>query len=278
MRALLGAMAAVLLAAPAAAETPERFAVYYTNALPAERFADFDLMVFDSDAHPDFRSLKARGRHVLGYLSLGEAGDYRAYMPSLQSRGLLLGELPSAKGHYYIDMRNPAWVSLIVESLIPALLRQGFDGLMLDTVDTASVMESAEPKRRAGMKDAAARLIKTIRLHYPDMPIMVNRGFDVLPQIAGDVNMVLAESIYSFYDAKEKQSRLQPAEHYASVAAMLKSLQAEHAGLKIYTLDYWPPDDAEGVRAIYAAQRAQGFVPYVSTYDLQDIHAEPTAP
>lgn len=50
---------ASLLLSPAAHAAPERWAVYYTDALPAEAFAAYDLLVFDSDNHPPTRSPEA---------------------------------------------------------------------------------------------------------------------------------------------------------------------------------------------------------------------------
>lgn len=254
------ALCIALLAFPAFA-ADERFAVYYTNALPAAAFAPYALAVLDPDAHPDLRGM--RGTRALAYVSLAEDGDYRA------ARGPKLAAIPERRGYHYVDVRKPQWAADIVERIIPGLLRQGFDGVMLDTADTALNLEAKYP----GMAEATTRLIKTIRMHYPEISIMLNRGFALLPQVAGDIDMVLAESIYA--TVKDGKPALQPEAHYRSVSEMLNALKTRNPSLKIYTLDYWPESDAEGVRAIYAAQRAQGFIPYVSTPDLQSLPREP---
>ncbi|MBV8939457.1 MAG: endo alpha-1,4 polygalactosaminidase, partial [Alphaproteobacteria bacterium] len=253
-------------------EPPKRWAAYYTNALPARSLSGYDLLVLDSHAHPDLQSLKERGKILLGYLSLAEIGDYRPAFTEIKRRGVLTAPIPSRRGYYYVDVRKPQWAAYVLETLIPDLLRKGFDGVMLDTADTALAEESAEPRVYGGMRMALVRLVRAIRLHYPHMKIMLNRGFPLLPEVAGEVDMVLAESIYSYHDAEG--FRLQPAAHYRSVADMLKTVQAKH-GTLIYTLDYWPENDKDGIRAIYAAQRAEGFIPYVSGIDLQSAAEEP---
>lgn len=265
-------LAMLLLCQPAHAA--ERWAAYYTDTLPIAAFDAYQTLVFDSHAHPDLVALRYRDALALGYLSLAEKADYRPWTEEMRKKNLLLGPIPGRPGYYYIDVRKPEWAAMLVETIVPDLLRQGFGGLMLDTADTAIALEASAPKRYAGMKEATLNLIRSLRQHYPDLPIMLNRGFELLPEAAAEVNMLLAESIYTFYDTKTAKAHLQPEAHYQSVAAMLKKLQESNPGLKIYTLDYWPPEDAAGRKAIYAAQRAQGFIPYVSTYDLQSVVPE----
>lgn len=275
MRLLALVIAALLVLPAAAAEKTPRFIVYYGSAEPAARFSGYDVIVFDEEAHPDLTPLKHQGKTLLGYLSLGEVTSHRPYYAALKAAGAVLAPAPEHPDAYALDWTNDTWIRMVIEERIPALLRRGYNGIMIDTADRAGMLEKAQPKRHAGMNDAAVRLIRTIRMHYPDMPIMLNRGFDILPQVAGDIDMVLAESIYAFYDAKTAKSNRQPDAHYASVAQWLNALRKEHPALTVYTLDYWPQEDEEGIQAIYAAQRSQGFIPYVTSPSLQELWSEP---
>jgi hypothetical protein len=45
--------------------------------------------------------------------------------------------------------------------------------------------------------------------------------------------------------------------------------------LRLFTLDYWDPEDSDGLAEIYRAQRCAGFIPYVATPDLTRIVPEP---
>ena len=63
----------------AAEQKTERWVVYYTDKLPASAFEQYDLIAFDSDSHPPIADLKAKGKTLLGYISFGEAEDYRSY-------------------------------------------------------------------------------------------------------------------------------------------------------------------------------------------------------
>ncbi len=272
MRALLFCL--MLCAAPAFA-APEKWVVYYNDKLPAEAFMGYDLVVFDGQHHPPLAPLKEKGKIVLGYLSLGEAENYRPYFKELKKKKLLLAANPHWKGHYYIDIRKAAWREYVVETLIPALLEKGFDGVMFDTIDSPLYTETVDPKRYDGMREAAIQLIEIVRARFPNIKIMLNRGFEILPDVAPDIDMFMAESIYTDWRTGKKTASFVPETTHTYYMDTIRAAQAKAPLLKIYSIDYWPPKDTDGVKNIYAKQREYGFVPYVSVPNLQNIVAEP---
>jgi polysaccharide biosynthesis protein PelA len=259
------ALTALSSGAHAADASREKWAVYYTHALAPEKFLAYDLLVFDSEHHPALAPLKSEGRTILGYLSLGEAEEYRSDFKMLKSQKLLLGPNTAWKGHHMVDVRRKEWESHVNETLIPAILAKGFDGIMFDTIDSVTYLEVKDPKRYAGMQKASVDLLRSIRARHPHMKIMVNRGFDILPEFAPYVDMILAESTYTTVVKKL----------YNYYVQKLKDSQASNPALKVYSLDYWPLKDKEGVKHIYAAQRAQGYSAYVSHPALQNLAEEP---
>lgn len=266
--------ASPVFATPTTAMLPTNWAVYYSLALPAEAFASYDIVVFDSDHSPDIQPLKAQGKTVLGYLSLGEAETYRDYFTQIKQQKLLLAPNTAWKGHLMIDIRNPAWKDMVLTTLIPQILHKGFNGIMLDTIDSAIELEKTSPKHYAGMKQAAIELIRDIRTTYPHIKIMLNRGLPILPDVAGAIDMLLAESIYASH-AKKSAPRLFPASVYDECVTLIHSAQQINPALVVMTLDYWDMSDIKGVKNIYSTQRAQGFIPYVSTMVLNEIFEEP---
>ena len=253
---------------------PEHWSVYYGQMATPEELQNYDLLVLDPETHPPLRPLLNRNHTVLAYLSLGEAKIDHQADRLMTDRSMVLSKNPNWQS-LVIDIRNPAWMAMVVEQLVPSLLQQGFDGVMLDTIDSSIALEMKDKKAYAGMQKAAAQLVHTLRENYPDMKIMVNRGFEILPQVAGDIDMVLAESIFTTYDFKtNKHLRVQPS-HYESIVNYLQKLKEVNPRLMLFSLDYWPLEDVDNVRRIYAEQRAHGLVPYVSTLDLQSVTAEP---
>jgi len=250
------------------------WAVYYEDDAPLEDFDSFNLLILDSDYHPALVPLSDRGKVLLGYLSIGEVAQHRDYFGDLETEGLLLEENEIWTGSFRIDVRDERWVRRVIEQLIPSILRRGFDGVFLDTIDNPIYLEAREPERFQGMRDATIRLVKSIRRHYPHIKIVVNRGFEILPDLAHEIDGVLGESVFSSYDFETMEYHLVSEDDYRWQVDHLSSAARLNPDLSIMTLDYWNPSDPEGVRRIYAEQRANGFSPYVSTIELNRVTPE----
>jgi uncharacterized protein (TIGR01370 family) len=270
-------VAAVLLALfmPASVSGgPSRWAVYYAADAELIAFASYELLVLDADRHPPLGPLADRGKTLLGYLSLCEISRDRPYYREVEAEGLLLGDHAVWKGASYVDIRDPRWLRRVVEELIPRLLRAGFTGLFLDTLDDASYLEG-QRAANSGMKAAAVRLVKTIRRHYPGVTIMMNRGYDLLPEVDGHIDAVLGESVHATYDRARQRYVLVDNDETARQVRLLERAKARRPGLRLFSLDYWDPDDARGLKRVYDAARANGFEPYVGTIELDRLVAEP---
>src|SRR5262245_52962660 len=121
---------------------PIHWAAYYSADAPQGGFSGFQLLVLDSDAHPPLSSLPA-GCTALGYLSIGEIENSRSHFQPAKAKGILAGENENWKGSFFVDVRNPWW-GHEVRTLVRQILRQGFDGVFLDTVDDAEYLESKD--------------------------------------------------------------------------------------------------------------------------------------
>lgn len=251
-----------------------RWLAYYSDKAHSTAFTDYSLLVLDSKFHPQLRPLSDRGKTLLGYLSLGEVEEYRDYFGDVKAEGILLHENKHWKGSYYLDVRDTRWTKRVIESLIPAILRQGFDGLFLDTLDNPLELNRKHPKKYAAMTAAAARLVRTIRRHYPTIKIMMNRAYEILPLVERHIDIVLGESVYSDYDFENETYRLIPKDLYLWQVKVLNAAKKRQPNLQVFTLDYWDPTDLKGIAHIYMKQRANGFVPYVATIGLDRIIKE----
>ncbi len=252
----------------------ERFVVYYGEAEKPETFLPYDVIVFDADKHPPLRELQNRGKSILGYVSVFEAVAYRSHYEDLKKAGLLIRP-DGDKGREYIDIRKREWAELLIDVIVPELVKQGFNGIMLDTLDDAVALEERQPASYAGMGQAAVQTIGAIRMHFPYLKIMLNRAFTLLPRVQMKVDMVLAESTLADARAQHAKPVLFDEGARGHVLTMLKTAKQSVPELKIYTLDYWDMADKVGITKLYEMQRLEGFVPYVTTQDLQLVHPEP---
>ena len=270
-----GTVCCLLGGASLSAAAPERWAVCYSPGAEDADLAGYDLVVLDADHYPALAPLIERGTTRLAYLSLTQMGTGRAEFPQLTRTGVILDAHPVWAGAHYLDFRRPEWTRLVVDRLVPRALERGFNGLFLDTLDDAEFLERSNPVRYRGMRDAAVRLVRAIRHRHPRTILMVNRGYALMPQIASSIDIVLGESVAGSFDPVTKAYRRPSSSDVDWQVDQLERARAVNPRLKVFTLDYWDPSDREGVAALYREQRARGFVPYVSTPQLDRLVQEP---
>ncbi len=251
----------------------DRWAIYYDKDIPAASFKGYDLVVFDRIYYPKFKALKGK-TVVLAYVSIGEVHGDGPEKELLLGKEALRGE-QAHWGSHIVDMSSPEWRRMVLAQVGDAV-KKGFDGVMLDTVDSAIYAASQKSvKEEKTAQKAAIAMIRDIRKQYPHIKLMLNRGFAILPEVAPKLDYALAESTLVQTDISTGQSKLFPPKSYQLAIGRLEAAREMSPSLKIYTLDYWNQDDVQGIQNIYAMHRAQGFSPYVSTPDLRQFTPEP---
>lgn len=267
---LCGAIARIVRAEPQL-----RWVLCYSNREPLVSFDPYSMVILDSRYHPSLPELKKRGKQLIGYVSIGEASPDYSYFQQLRSEGLLVNQNEVWKGNYSIDIRDRRWWNLLIESIIPSILQRGFDGLFMDTLDSALYLEQQNPREFSGIAAAAKDLIATLRQRFPHMPLAMNRGYPLLEDIGSKLDAVLGESVYTTYDFSKKEYVPVKQTDYKEQVRLLQQAAVRNSRLKVLTLDYWNSSDPEGIRRIYRRERANGFAPYVSSIDLQRVIQEP---
>lgn len=252
----------------------ERWLVYYNDKAPSDQMAGYDVVVFNADAYPETNDLPD-STLKLAYLSVGEINKSSPLLATLNPN--LLIQPHDHWDSYLVDIRQPEWYNTLLFTVIPEIKSKGFNGLMLDTLDSPLYLENKDNAQYKGMRDAAIYIVRAIHHHYPELKLMVNRGFDILPEVAGSIDMILAESTLSHTDLASGTSMLNTPEAYQHYLAKLNQIRALNPFIKVYSLDYWDMTDNKGVQYLYKTQRKHGFVPYVTTPDLTEIHHESKA-
>jgi len=242
----------------------------YSSDAQVDEIRKFDLAVLDSDSHPDLAELKESDTLLIGYVSIGEVGDYRWYWNDIKGKPWILDKNPNWDS-YMIDVRSDEWHTLLIERIIPKILAKGFDGIFLDTIDNAEYLQRYHPKKKYPMMEAAmVRLIKSIRKSLPSAYLVANRGFAILDEIAGSIDAVVAESIFTTIDFEQSVARRNRPHEYEPITKQLQKKKKKD-GLKIFTLDYPNLENEFDIEKIIADSHAFGFVPYISTPRLDKV-------
>lgn len=274
MRLLLGALLVLgmMPLAPAQAAQIGTWVCYYGSTQGVEDYGRFDLAVLEGVRHPPL-ARKAPGRPLLlGYVSVGESDPTGPAWMLAQNQDFVAGKNENW-GSVVIDMRSPKWQGVLLDIVIPKILARGFDGVFLDTIDSALALAvGKDAARYDGMRASILEFLRRLRQRFPDIHICMNRGLELLPEAAPLINSLLIEDLSFEYDFEKKEYRaVSQNVRQALVAAARKGLAA-NPGLTVLTLDYAKPDQKDRIAEAISYSRSKGFVPYVSTLELDKIY------
>jgi len=148
-----------------------------------ESLREYDLAILDADHYPDFERLGPKTIRI-AYVSVGEAEEYRAYWQEIQGADWILEENKEWSENHLVDVRSEEWHRVILDQVIPAIVERGFQGLFLDTLDTAVTLDKRFGGQHEGMIEAMCFLVRKIRETYPKLYLISNNGFEMLDQLA----------------------------------------------------------------------------------------------
>ncbi len=251
-------------------QTVHNWVCSYNKKIAPAALAPFDLAVLDAAVETDITAIQNKGTRVIGYISLAEIQPFRWYWPLLEGSEAILPQ-KTAFGGYFIDVRTEKWRTTVLDSIIPAILKRGFDGLFLDTIDTAEYLENLKSgKRLPGAQNAMIGLIRLIRKKFPTKIIIANRGFSMLPQFAPFVDAVLAESVLTEFKAKSGLAALRAKESYAGLLQEMQKFQS--AGGLVLSLDYTADSSPFISDSVLKLAAEYHFLPYLSDPKLDKIY------
>lgn len=249
------------------AEIKFPWVVYYGDQAPIEVFRPYNPIVFDSASHPPLKHLLQMKKEILGYINLAETSEGDRWFELVKENDLFIDENPNWKGSWAVDIRKPYWKKLVLNTIIPSILDQGFTGLFFDQIDVAIQLENTHK----GMVDAAIDLVKTIRKKFSGIRLMMNRAYEILPKVGRSIDYELAETLYTSYDFANKKYFVRPEEEFEWQISELNKARKSFPHLVFFSLDYWDLSDTEMVEKIYSVELKAGFRPFVSTISLDSV-------
>jgi uncharacterized protein (TIGR01370 family) len=116
-----------------------KWIVYYGDKLKIDDVRDVDWAIVDQDIDP--KSLKNGRTKFIAYVSVGEAEDYRDYWAKVAGSRMLVEKNANWKGAHLVDIRSQEWRNILIGHTLKKVVDKGFDGVFLDTIDTAIYLE-----------------------------------------------------------------------------------------------------------------------------------------
>ncbi len=263
------ACTALLLSMLSSAWAAQPTAAFYYGKDPSVRqLADFDWVVVDPDS--DFAPVHyPRSRaHWIAYVSVGEITPNRGYYDFFPP-SWIVGDDPEWHSEV-IDQTSPAWPEFFVAQVVRPLWDRGFRGFFLDTLD-AYQRVMTDPKEQEAQRQGLVRLIATLRRHYPQAHIFLNRGFELLPKVHGQVDGVVVESVFKGWDQVQQRYYDVASKDSTWLLAQMRSIRQQYH-LPVIALDYCDPQQPACASNDVERLRRENLIPYVSDGLLDQVN------
>ncbi|HKU39205.1 MAG TPA: endo alpha-1,4 polygalactosaminidase, partial [Polyangiales bacterium] len=263
-RRTLLSWAVLLCAAHGAPALAQNTAFYYGTALPEDLAKAYDRIVVQPEHVADPASVQRLGAQPFAYFSVGE-------LARSQTQGV-----PAS----WIATRNEAWGSAVMNvadagyrkfalERFAKLWNAGYRGFFLDTLDSYQ-LAARDDAARSVQRQGLVALLRALKAQHPDARLLINRGFELLPEIAPLVAGVVAESLFDRWDAGKQAYTRVPEADRAWLLARLREVQSRYR-LPVTVIDYRPQAERDAARETARKIAALGFEPWVCDGALRDV-------
>ena len=242
-------------------------AFYYGPGIPLDKLAGADIVVVQPNVVKSPRQFSQYDTEFAAYMSIGEVSPSVNYYSKI-SKDWIIGKVDGWKTEI-LDQTNPQWHEYFIAKIFNPLWKRGYRTFFLDTVDAYTLVTSDQEElsqQRLGLES----LIAEMKAIHPEAKFILNRGFDLLPNIHNFIFAVTAESLFQTWEGKDKQ--------YAEVSeetskALLKKLRfvEEEYNMPIIVIDYVNPKHALLGMKTAKKIRDLGFIPWVSDVHLTQV-------
>lgn len=211
-----------------------------------------------------------KGMHTswLAYVSVGEVTSVRDYYSALP-KGWIVGR-NTEWGSELIDQGAPGWPAFFVERAVAPLWRRGYVGFFLDTLDSYQLFARDDEERRRNQRGLIA-VIHEINRRFPAAKIILNRGFELLPETHEQVAAVAFESLFKGWSEARGAYTDVSEEDRSWLLARADAVRRDY-GLPVIAIDYCEPTDRRCAPETVRRIRAEGLVPYVSDGHLLTLN------
>lgn len=265
--ALVAAILTAPLTAHAGPDPGPSTAFFYGRDLPIEALSSFDRVVVEprNVTDEEMVALTAAGVELFAYVSVGEVEKGHALEAKLRD-DWRLGENAAWKS-VIVDPAKAGWRQMLL-NWMQRLRTRGFSAFFFDTMDSyeAVLPVSAQAPRVT----ALLRLLRDVQSRFPGTKLITNRGFALFPEAAPLVAGVVAESLFSSWNAQSKKYEPVSAAGREWLLARLRPIAARHK-VPVTIIDYVPFTERDEARAVARKIVAQGFVPYVGVPSLDTM-------
>lgn len=266
MRRLSVLLLIVLLHGCGGESVPSSWAYQLQDADPSRISAfNFGIVVMDYSrdgteegaySRREIERLKASGKVVLAYLSIGEAEDYRFYWRDgweEDSPSWLGPENPEWPGNYVVRYWEDGWKE-IVFGYLKRVISRGFSGVYLDKLDSYEYFGDS-----LGEREAARRMAELVR-EISDSCHRWAGKCTVIPQ-NGERIVEYVPEVLKYVDGWAAEDVLY---RDGSPERLVDLRRIKDAGKIVLSVEYVYDGNVSEVEDYYRMAREEGFIPYAA--------------
>ena len=248
----------------ALADTPT-VALFYGPNAPLDELKAFDIVVVDPDHGDDPVRYRKSYSELYAYVGVGEAHPSRTWFKDIPGTARLADNRDW--GSLILDLSQPVWSEFLLDRVFAPLWQKGYRGFFLDTLDSYRLARQFdEDAQQAGL----VALIERLHQRFPGIQLILNRGFDIVPQVKDKIRMVAAESLFQGWDASRKRYVAVKAEDREWLLGELRKIRDLH-GIPVLAIDYVSPQNRVRMRETAAQIQALGVIPWVTDATLSTL-------
>jgi len=256
---------ALCLGMPLQAQAESAIALYYGDSAGLVDFRAFDTVVVDPDHHRERKLPQWSGTLFYAYAAVSEVQSSRGYYPDIPAAWKIGRN--AAWGSDVLDQSAPGWPEFFATRVIAPLWEQGYRGFFLDALDSYRLAAGFD---ESAQQQGQVQLIRTLHQRFPGIRLILNRGFEILPLVREQVEMVAAESLYRRYNPQQRSYEEVPAADREWLLGALQRVRDQHR-LPVLVIDYVPPHQRALARATAQQIREAGFIPWVTDAPLSAV-------
>lgn len=259
--------APVSVSEPIAMVGKTRLYVDYSARPDPRALRAHDFCILDPAANVDLSPGRTLGHTQLAYVSAVEVAQKTDGAGRAATRGIPTIARNEAWNSSALDVTHPAWSDWLVDDMVGPALAKGYDGVFLDTLDSAETIGLADPTKKKAVHDALVAGVRRLHERFPGKRVVINRGFPLLDEVADAIDGVLVESLY--------QTSAPGTQTYSAVSEEGSQWLLQHIerikskGLPVFVVDYVAPGDAALAHATAQRITGQGCIPFITTPALK---------
>ena len=263
----LGSLAALLcVTAMGSAATihAQSTAFYYGPQLPSELRRAYDQVVVEPDNLRAPLEVASTGALLIAYVSVGEVNQ--AHAADLAPSWVLARNAGWSSS--VMDVSHPDYRAYVL-ARVDRLWAAGYRGFFLDTLDSYQ-LATRDPQRREQLRSAICLLIHALAQRHPEARLLLNRGFELLPDVHKHVHGIVAESLFDRWDAAHSAYVRVPEQDRAWLLGKLREVRKRY-DMPVVVIDYRPPSERSAARETAHKIVRLGFSAWVTDGSLTTI-------